>query len=372
MASAATSEMRKLSFSRFDNVESFCFRLRHSSRLMLHISLQSPGLFVAGDEAEPRLRPGEALVRVRRIGICGTDLGAFAGKQPFFEYPRILGHELGVEIVDAGSEPGELRAGDRCAVEPYLTCERCAACRRGKTNCCTTLKCLGVHIDGGMRPLLALPAHKLHRSARLDFDQLALVETLGIGAHAVERAELSTDDLVLVIGAGPIGLGVVQFAVASGASVVVMDVSERRLQFCRERMGVKHTLTPAAGDVAAALRAIGGGDLPTVVFDATGNTRSMEATFELAAHGGRIVFVGLVQGNVSFSDPNFHRRELTLLASRNATAETFRTIIDLIETGKIDTRPWITHRFELAETPRVFAAEIAGNPEVLKAMVTVA
>ena len=335
---------------------------------MIHVVLQEPGSFRLGEEPEPARQPGEVLVRVRRIGICGTDLHAFAGRQPFFEYPRILGHELGVEVVDAGDDP-RLKPGDRCSVEPYLTCGRCVACRRGKTNCCTTLKCLGVHTDGGMRPLLSLPAAKLHRSERLDFEQLALIETLGIGAHAVERAELRKDDFVLVIGAGPIGLSVVQFALLSGATLAVMDVSERRLQFCREQLGVRHTLAPG-GDLPARLAALGGA-LPTVVFDATGNAASMAATFDLAAHGGRIVFVGLIQGNVSFSDPNFHRRELTLCASRNAPAETFRRIIRLVEEGTIDTRPWITHRFALAETPVVFPRDIAGNPAVLKAMVAV-
>lgn len=337
---------------------------------MLQIILEKPGHFTAADAPEPVRGPGEAIVRVRRIGVCGTDLHAFAGRQPFFNYPRILGHELGVEVVDPGDDPQGLNVGDRCSVEPYLTCGRCVACRRGKTNCCTELKCLGVHTDGGMRPLIAIPARKLHRSAKLDFDQLALVETLGIGAHAVERAEMRPDDFVLVIGAGPIGLSVVQFALVTGATIAVMDVSEPRLQFCRDHLGVTHTVV-ARGDTAERLRTLGDGDLPTIVIDATGSARSMAATFELAAHGGRIVFVGLFQGDLAFNDPNFHRRELTLCASRNATAGTFRHIIGLVEAGRIDTRPWITHRFELAETPRVFPASIAGNPAVLKAMISV-
>jgi threonine dehydrogenase-like Zn-dependent dehydrogenase len=337
---------------------------------MLHIALEKPGAFVAGAEPEPTLRAGEALLRVHRIGVCGTDLHAFAGRQPFFEYPRILGHELGVEVLDPGSEPNGLQRGDRCSVEPYLTCGRCIACRRGKTNCCTELKCLGVHTDGGMRPLLALPAAKLHRSDKLDYDQLALIETLGIGAHAVERADVRPDDYVLVIGAGPIGLSVVQFAAMTAGKLAVMDVSARRLEFCRERLGVRHTIE-AQAHALERIRAIGGGELPNIVFDATGNAKSMEATFELVAHGGRIVFVGLIQGNVSFSDPNFHRRELTVCASRNATADTFRRIIKLVEAGEIDTKPWITHRFALAETPTVFPREIAGNPAVLKAMIEV-
>lgn len=337
---------------------------------MLHIALEQPGRFVAGESAEPQRASGEAIVRVHRIGVCGTDLHAFAGRQPFFDYPRILGHELGVEVIDLGDEPNGLRVGDRCAVEPYLTCGRCVACRRGKTNCCTTLKCLGVHTDGGMRPFIAMPARKLHRSTQLDYDQLALIETLGIGAHAVERAEMRSDDFALVIGAGPIGLSVIQFAALSGAKLAVMEVSERRREFARRQLGVAHTLAPGS-HAADELRAVGGGELPTIVFDATGNAQSMAGTFELAANGGRIVFVGLIQGEVAFSDPNFHRRELTLCASRNSTAVTFRDIIARVEAGAIDTQPWITHRFALAETPTIFPRDIAGNAAVLKAMISV-
>jgi threonine dehydrogenase-like Zn-dependent dehydrogenase len=337
---------------------------------MLQITLENPGQFIATQGPEPALAPGEALVRVHRIGVCGTDLHAFAGQQPFFTYPRILGHELGVEILDPGSEPHGLKAGDRCSVEPYLNCERCIACRRGKPNCCADLKVLGVHVDGGMRPLLAVPARKLHPSARLNYDQLALIETLGIGAHAVERAALKPDDTVLVIGAGPIGLSVIQFVSVTGAPLAVMDVSESRLAFCRTQLGVKHTFA-AGPDTTARLKTIFGGDLPTLVIDATGNPQSMAGTFDLPAHGGRIVFVGLFQGEVGFNDPNFHRRELTLSASRNALPDTFRDIIALVEAGRVNTQPWITHRFKLDETTTIFPRDIAGNPAVLKAMIEV-
>jgi 2-desacetyl-2-hydroxyethyl bacteriochlorophyllide A dehydrogenase len=336
---------------------------------MMQIALERPGHFIATDGASPSPAPGEALVRVHRIGVCGTDLHAFAGRQPFFNYPRILGHELGVEIIDAGSEPHGLKPGDRCSVEPYMTCGRCIACRCGRTNCCADLKCLGVHIDGGMRPELAVPARKLHGSARLEYDQLALVETLAIGAHAVERGEVTPHDFVLVIGAGPIGLSVIQFVRLRGAKLAVMDLNALRLDFCRRQLGVVHTLT-GGPDASDQLREIGDGDLPTIIFDATGNPESMTGTFDLAAQGGRIVFVGLFQGEVTFNDPNFHRRELTLLASRNALPGNFRDIIALIEAGRIDTGPWITHRYDLADTPRRFP-EIAGNPDVIKTVITV-
>lgn len=337
---------------------------------MLTIILDKPGAFTAADLPEPSPAPGTALVRVHRIGVCGTDLHAFAGKQPFFTYPRVLGHELGVEVIDPGDEPHGLQAGDRCSVEPYLNCGKCIACRRGKPNCCSALQVMGVHTDGGMRPLLRVPARKLHKSAKLDYEQLALVETLGIGAHAVERAAPDKDDFILVIGAGPIGLSVIQFAKVSGATLAVMDVSDTRLEFCRKQLGVVHTLKPGATAVEE-LKKIGGGDLPTCVIDATGNPGSMMGSFDLPAHGGRIVFVGLFQGDVTFNDPNFHRRELTVMGSRNALPATFREVIRLVEEGKVDTRPWITHRFKLAETPTVFPKDIAGNPAVLKAMIEV-
>jgi len=337
---------------------------------MLQITLEQPGKLSSSEAPQPKPARGEALVRVHRIGVCGTDLHAFAGKQPFFSYPRVLGHELGVEVIDPGDEPHGLKAGDRCSVEPYLNCGRCIACRRGKPNCCAELKVMGVHVDGGMRPYFTLPARKLHPSAKLDFEQLALVETLGIGAHAVERAEVKADDVVLVIGAGPIGLSVIQFVQVSGATLIVADISETRLAFCREKLGVKHTLA-ASGEVATQIRALTGGDLPTVVIDATGNPKSMASAFDLPAHGGRLVFVGLFQGELTFNDPNFHRRELTVFASRNSLPNTFRDIIRWVEEGKIDTKPWITHRLSLESVPEIFPREIAGNPTVLKAMISV-
>ncbi|MEI6106683.1 MAG: zinc-binding alcohol dehydrogenase family protein [Opitutae bacterium] len=337
---------------------------------MLHIVLEEPGRLVAADRPEPVAEPGTALVRVHRIGICGTDLHAYAGRQPFFSYPRVLGHELGVEVIDPGDAPGGLRAGDRCAVEPYLNCGHCIACRRGRFNCCASLQVLGVHVDGGMRPWLRVPVNKLHRSTQLDYDQLALVETLGIGAHAVERGAPTPDDFILVIGAGPIGLSVVQFARLCGAKLAVMDISDTRLEFCRSLPGVAATLKPGAGALDE-LRRIGGGDLPTCVFDATGNPQSMAAAFTFLAPGGRLVFVGLYPGEIAFNDPDFHRRELTILASRNALPSTFQHVIRMVEEGRVDTRPWITHRFSLAEIPLVFGPKIAGNPAVLKAMVEV-
>jgi len=341
---------------------------------MKGLLLAEPGLLRAGDfpEALPP-GPGEALVRVHRVGVCGTDLHAFRGRQPFFTYPRILGHELGVEVLGVGVGVTSIAAGDRCAVEPYLNCGNCIACRQGNPNCCTQLKVLGVHIDGGQRERFVVPASKLHPSRTLSFDQLALVETLGIGAHAVDRAALTSGETVAVLGTGPIGLTVIQFALAAGARVIAVDINARRLAFCRERLGLPADQTidsTATPDIAARLAELTGGDFPTAVFDATGNAASMAASFNFTAHGGRLVFVGLFAGDVTFNDPNFHRRELTLLSSRNSRPEDFRRIIALCESGRVDTTPWITHRAQLDDVPDQFATWTDPSAGVLKAMIS--
>jgi 2-desacetyl-2-hydroxyethyl bacteriochlorophyllide A dehydrogenase len=336
------------------------------------IILTEPGRFELTRTQPPREPPpGHALVRVDRIGVCGTDLHAFRGEQPFFSYPRILGHELGVEVVALAPDVAlDLAPGDRCAVEPYLDCGACVACRAGKINCCVRLQVLGVHTDGGMREQIVVPAAKLHRSAALSFEQLALVETLGIGAHAVGRARVRAGEWALVIGAGPIGLTVMQFARLAGARVIALDLEPGRLDFCRKHLGVEQTVM--AGERAlAVIQELTDGDLPTVVFDATGSPRSMHGAFHYVANGGRLVFVGLFQGDVTFHDPEFHRRELTLLASRNATGAELRRIIGLIEGGQIDTLPWITHRAPLAETPAQFPSWLRRESGVIKAMLTI-
>jgi 2-desacetyl-2-hydroxyethyl bacteriochlorophyllide A dehydrogenase len=336
---------------------------------MKTVCLKKPGELELISTQEPIQKSGETLVKVHRIGICGTDIHAFHGRQPFFSYPRILGHELGLEVISPDPINPTLKIGDKCSLEPYFNCGTCIACRSQKPNCCTSLNVFGVHSDGGMRSVISVPSHKLHCSKKLTYDQLALVETLGIGAHAVERAAIKAKEYVLVIGAGPIGLSVIQFAQAAKAHVVVMDISESRLQFCTKFLNVASTLKPSENQIEE-LKSFGNGDLPTVVIDATGNPKSMSQAFEFPCHGGRILFVGLFQGDVTFNDPNFHRRELTLLSSRNSLPKNFKDIIQQIESGIIDTTPWITHRLKLDQVPEQFS-QISKDPSLIKIMVQV-
>jgi 2-desacetyl-2-hydroxyethyl bacteriochlorophyllide A dehydrogenase len=298
---------------------------------------------------------GEALVRIRRVGICGTDFHAFGGVQAFFTYPRVLGHEIACEVVQVPANERGICPRDRCAIEPYLSCGRCRACLFERPNCCENLRVLGVHVDGAMQAMFTIPVGLLHKSEKLSFDQLALVEPLGVGAHAVERSGLKKGEEALVIGAGPIGLAVIQFAVAAGAKVVAVEQSESRRAFA-EQFGV------------AAL-AQAGGRLADVVFDATGSAAAMAASLKSVAPGGRLVFVGLTKEPVSIDDVWLHKNEVTLYASRNSCHQ-FPRIIQMIEQGKIDTRPWITNRLNLGDVPQLFA-EIRRQPTTIKAMIEV-
>jgi 2-desacetyl-2-hydroxyethyl bacteriochlorophyllide A dehydrogenase len=335
---------------------------------MRQIVLEEPFRFTLREVEDPVRGAGEALVRVRRIGICGTDLHAFRGRQPYFSYPRVLGHELSVEVIEIGENAAGLKVGDACVPLPYLSCGTCVACRRGKTNCCVRMRVLGVHQDGGMQEVLALPADLLIRADGLSLEQMALVENQAIGAHAVRRAAIEPGEYALVVGAGPIGLGVIQFAKAAGAEVIAMDIDEGRLRFCQEQLGVEQIID-ARGDAIAHLEEITSGDLPTVVFDATGNPQSMMNAFRYMAHGGRYVLVSLVEADITFYDPDFHRRETTLLSSRNATRQDFENVIHAMQTGLIRTDPLVTHRVPLEEMIGEFESWLKPETRVVKAMV---
>lgn len=338
---------------------------------MKTIVLNEPGHFSLTETAPPPPPgPGEAQVAIRRVGICGTDLHAYRGRQPFFAYPRILGHELGAEIVALGPAQAAhgLAVGDRVCIRPYLNCGVCGACRRGTTNCCAKLQVLGVHTDGGMRERINVPVDKLHRANDLSYDQLAIVEMLCIGAHAARRAEVVPGEFALVIGAGPIGLGTTQFAALDGARVIAMDVADSRLEQAAEQPGIEFVVD-GRGDVAAQLRAITGSEeLPTLVFDATGNAASMKNSFNLVDQGGRLVFVGLVQGEISFNDPEFHRREMTLKSSRNATAQDFERVLAALSEKTIHVDAWITHHAGPEEMLARFESWTQPETGVVKAM----
>ena len=341
---------------------------------MKALQLEKPQSWKRIDIAEPAAPgPGEALLRVHRIGICGTDISGYLGKMPFFSYPRIPGHELGVEVLAVGAGVTNVKPGDRCSVEPYINCGHCYSCRRGHTNCCETNKTLGVMCDGGMTERIILPAKKLHPSAKLSFEQLALVETLAIGCHAVNRGNPKPDEHVLVIGAGPIGLSAIEFAKLAAKKTIVMDMNEQRLAFVREKMGVPDTiLTKGDGEELRRVAELTQGQLADVVIDATGSNKSMAHALNYCAFKGRLVYVGITQAEISIPQaPALHRRELDILASRNALPGDFTRIIRLIEGGRIDTRRWITHHAPFDGMIDVFESWTKPETGVIKAIVEV-
>jgi alcohol dehydrogenase len=339
---------------------------------MIAAQLERPEAFRYIDIPEPPAPgPGDAVVRVKAVGICGTDYSGYLGKMPFFSYPRIPGHELGVEVVAVGDGVANVRPGDRCAVEPYINCQKCYSCQRGHTNCCENHLTLGVHCDGGLRPLFTVPARKLHPAPKLHPHQAALVETLAIGCHAIDRGAPRAGETILVVGAGPIGLSVIEFARLSGARTIVMDMNEARLAFVRERMGVADTiLSKGDGAEIELVKQLTDGRFCDVVVDATGSHKSMVQAMAYCTFAGRLVYVGITQAELTFPHaPLMHRRELTLLASRNALSRDFVRIVRLIEEGQIDTAPWITHVAPFRELIQVFPSWLRPETGVIKAVV---
>ncbi|MFD1675962.1 zinc-binding alcohol dehydrogenase family protein [Alicyclobacillus fodiniaquatilis] len=335
---------------------------------MKKIICVEPNQFAMTNVTMPDVKPGEALIRIRRIGICGTDIHAYHGNQPFFTYPRVLGHELSGTIEMIGSGEGNLSIGDQVSVIPYLHCGICVACRKGKTNCCTNIKVIGVHVDGGLAEFISMPTNHLIRTNGLSIEQSAVIEPLGIGAHAVRRSGVCSGDTVLVVGGGPIGLGVMAFAKLRGAHVIAMDINEERLAFCTSWADVDATID-ARIHPEEELSRLTDGEFPTVVFDATGNAISMSASVQYVAHGGTLVYVGLVKGDVCFSDPELHKRELTLMGSRNATLEDFNAVRSAMENGLLDVNGYVTHRIKFNHVMNEFEALTKPEAKVVKAMI---
>ena len=329
-----------------------------------------PGQFDYAEADRPELLENTAIIRIKRIGICGTDLHAYQGTQPFFNYPRILGHELAGDVVEYDGDR-DFEIGDRVTIIPYFYCGNCVACRNGKTNCCTTLKVSGVHIDGGMTEYLRVPSYSLVHSGGLSYDELALVEPLSIGAHGVERAQIQPNEYVLVVGAGPIGLGCMEFARIKGGKVIAMDVNEQRLEFCKTNLGATAVIDARSSDVLEQLDKITNGDMPSVVIDATGNLGAINTAFRYLAHGGRYVLVGLQKGDISFSHPEFHKREATLMSSRNATRADFEYVMDCMRKSLVKPEIYITHRTTFSQIKDQFETWLNPASATIKAMVEV-
>lgn len=328
---------------------------------------ESPGKLVRIQRDKPMRQAGEVLVRVRRVGICGTDIHIFRGTQPYLSYPRIMGHELSGEVAEA-PEGSALNSGDVVYIMPYLSCGTCAACRKGRTNCCMNIEVLGVHRDGGMTEYISVPEAFVFPTKGIGLDEAAMLEFLAIGCHSVRRAQVQPGQRVLVTGVGPIGMATAIFARLKGAKVTVLDGQGTRVDFCLKTLGMDHgvVLSPTVRDELSLLTE---GDFYDAVFDATGSPKAIEAGFGYVGHGGTYVLISVVSADITFNDPEFHKRETTLLGSRNATLEDFEEVLSAIRAGQIPIAALNTHRTTLNDLPDVLPGWADPDAGVIKALV---
>lgn len=310
---------------------------------MKYIICDNPLQFSLGTKPAPTLSTDNALLKVKRVGICGTDLHAFKGNQAFFSYPRILGHELATEIVEVSSQNQRLKPGDKVVIIPYINCETCVACKAGNSNCCQNINVFGVHSDGGMQEVISLPTRLLIPANDLSFEEIAIVEPLAIGAHALRRAQTKKGDVVVVMGCGPIGIGIIQLAKYIGATVIVMDINDHRLKVAKENFGADLVVNALSSPVDT-IKDFTNGDMAQTVFDATGSKQAIEGGITYMRHGGTFVLVGLYKGELSFQHPQIHAKETTLLCSRNATREDFEFVMNVFREGKFNTQAYITKK----------------------------
>ena len=333
---------------------------------MRAISCAAPGELALVDIERPELKPGWVRVGIRHIGICGTDYHIYEGKHPFLQYPRIMGHELSGVVLDANGAT-TLADGDAVVINPYLPCYQCPACVEGKTNCCETLSVLGVHRDGGMAEEIVMPEVNLYPAEGLSLRDAAMVEFLAIGAHAVRRTELKPGWRVLVVGGGPIGLGVAFFARIAGADVTVLDAAADKLEAAHGFGFGAATLDEREGPAFKARMGTGF----DAVFDATGAIPAMNQAIGYCRNGGALTLVGVVKGTLAWEDPEIHRRELTIRASRNATREDFDHVAESIRNGSVPTDRLATHTTSFEDVPVNLPKWAHDRNGLIKAIITV-
>lgn len=333
---------------------------------MKYIVCEKPRKFLLKEKEAPARKENEALLQINKVGICGTDLHAYAGNQAYFEYPKILGHELASEVIDIGENDKGIKIGDKVVVMPYISCGVCFACNKGKTNCCENITVLGVHADGGLQEQISVPMELLLPANHLSDDQIAIVEPLAIGAHAIRRSGIESDETVAVVGCGPIGIGIIKLAQIAGANVIALDMNVQRLNYAKDKIGADHVVN-VGGNAFREVTEITNGDLCSIVFDASGNKNALETCPDYMSNGGKFVLVGLSKGELTYSHPKVHAKEMTLLCSRNATKEDFEYVMTILD--KFPTSSFITHNVPFIKMIEHFDSWLDPTTGVIKATV---
>lgn len=317
--------------------------------------IDQPGETSLVEISEPAIGERDVLLRVRTVGLCGTDLSTFRGANPLVSYPRIPGHELGCTIEALGATvPAEFRIGQNVLVHPYQNCGHCSACRQNRPNACRDNQTMGVQREGGMTELIAVPFDKLYTSSKLSLREMALVEPLTIGYHAVMRGRVATGDAVGVFGCGAIGIGVIAAAAGKGATVIAIDVADEKLELAK-KVGAAHAVNSAETELHVALQELTDRQGPSVMIEAVGLPATFRAAVEECAFAGRVVYVGYSKKPVEYDSRHFVQRELDVLGSRNALAEDFRAVIAYLESGQLPVDDVITRTVSLDEAGAALA-----------------
>ncbi len=323
---------------------------------MRALFIDSPGRSSTGETAAPKAGPNDVLLKVKMVGLCGSDLNSYRGKNPLVTYPRIPGHEISAEVVAQGETvpEGKFTVGAAVTLSPYSSCGACPSCRRKRFNACQFNQTLGVQRDGALTEMIAVPWTKLLTAPGLSVRELCLVEPLTVGFHAVARGRVESSDTVLVLGCGTVGLGAIAAAEHKGARVIAVDVDDSKLALAR-RAGARETVNVRSGDgVAAAMARLTDGG-PDVVVEAIGTPETFRNAVELVAFTGRVVYIGYAKEHVSYDTRLFVQKELDILGSRNATEADFAGVIEVL--GK--------HTFPLEETVSKVVA-LVDAPEALR------
>jgi threonine dehydrogenase-like Zn-dependent dehydrogenase len=314
-------------------------------------AILEPGQAGFREIEDPRPGPGEVLVGMRQMGLCGTDLKSFAGQNPLVSFPRVIGHETACEVLETGPDvPGEIKAGLRTTLYPYTSCGTCSSCRRDRAYACRYNQTMGVQRDGACSPLLTVPHEKLVPTPDLSWDETTLVEPLSVGFHAARRGEISKGHRVVVFGCGMIGLGAIVGSARAGGEVIAVDIDDAKLETARS-LGAAHGVNSVTEDLAERVQELTGGDGADVVIEAVGLPQTFRAAVDLACWAGVVVYIGYAKKEVAYDTSLFVAKELDIRGSRNAMPEDFRNVTDLLSTHSVGVEPIITQRYPFSETP---------------------
>lgn len=327
---------------------------------MKQIKLVKPWEIIMEEGEMPVPKEGEALIKVRSAGICGSDIGAFRGTNGLVSYPRIIGHEIAGEIVSIPQNEKGLKAGDKVILDPYLYCGKCYPCSIGRTNCCTDLKVLGVHVDGGFAEYFTHPADMLVPvPSDMPWKLIPLAEPVTISLHGIHRAKLKAGEHIAISGAGPIGLLAAMIALHYGAQPIMIDPVDERLEKARE-LGVNYTVNPAKENLLEKVKEYTNGRGPEVVMEASGAQSAVRSAIDMVSNAGRVILTGWPKAATELDTAMFTKKELDIRGARTSAGE-FEEAIDLIYNNKINAKAILTKVISIEEVPET-VIDIEKNP----------